>query len=1465
MLHPSIRLEGSILSADILDAIERGERSHQMPKDFGLDPSTKVKDEIADAWAAARAFWAAYQVKISRLKEGATGTTETRNQWLVPLLGLLGYQLNLAESEILQGKTYRISHRDPARDQLPVHLIGWHESLDRRSTVPNAPRMSPHGLVQEYLNLTDHLYGIVSNGRLIRLLRDSSRLVKLTFIEFDLERIFTEELFADFALFYRLLHASRMPVQQDAVAEAPIEIYHQDSLDSGSRIRDGLSTAVHRVILDLANGMLNHPANHHLRDLAATDPHERFAADFYTHLLRLIYRLLFLMVIEERGLAHLPKTDKRLLEIYELGYSLARLRRLSEKPHLGDARHCDAWLALIALFRLVDESGRGLKLGVAPLGGDLFNHGTLGVLEDCSLDNATFLGALRQLTLFTNPVTRQLMRVNYGALNVEEFGSVYQSLLEFKPRVTEINGKWYFAFAQGDDRAATGSHYTEDELVQPLLKHSLDHLIADKLKQPDPAAALLSLRVADIACGSGHILLAAARRIGMALAIVRTGDDQPSPAAYREAVRDVIKRCIYGVDLNPLAVELCKVALWLEAHVPGEPIGFLDHHIKCGNAIVGFVTRDELDKGIPDEAFKPHPGDDKDIAAAFRKTNKAERRDRITGQKQLPLAPELQEKLDAVLARMTELSALPEHTPAEIAVKKQRYATTQSQDAELLRQIAAIPVAQFYQPKTVGNKANLITDATFRHYLAGHPPQGQATASAWALAERKKAFHWFLEFPDIIVNGGFDCILGNPPYLGGQALSGTYGHAFCEYVKWQYAPTGLSELLVFFLRRIFTILRPNGFTSFITTNSIKDGDVRKDGLEQVIAAGGTINMAVRGIKWPGVANLVVSLVSIHRGEWKQQCNLDSKPVGMISAFFEDSEDGGDPFDLQDNSAKVFQGSIFLGDGFLLTHDEADKIRLQNPKNSEVIFPLINGQELNNQPDQKPGRSIINFRDWSEEKARQYEEPFSIVENQVKPFRATQNRERNRDVWWIYAEHRPGLNRGIANIRLCFAAARTTKHLNFSASPTTRVFSDALYVFTTDRWDHFAVVQSTIHEVWARKYSGALETRLRYSPSDCFDTFAFPAGQWQQANPDLAAIGEHYHEHRRDLMLSLWLGLTDIYNLFHAPDLEARLDKLFHKRTKTGDWQRAEKVPPEHRATAGGLTQPQARDAILELRALHRALDLAVLTAYGWHQPGPDGPAIDLAHDFQQVETLPENDRTRYTITPQARKELLKRLLTLNHRRAEDQRNSGSANAKPAPFAKSTSKAAKSQEPQLNLDIFNVPVLSPAAPAMASFASSYPVTLADSFFCSITLAMLDWSDAISASDHLDALILITDVNLCDTLFSPGLTPENKRLLKSISKEADMARRDGLKWSTCLHYLQHRKAVTIDQNIPRIICKGTEFITVQKSLPSAKSAIAVLALAVVRNLNEIRNHHDLTPVQRAAFASFNKIHDEIYAAA
>lgn len=1230
MKYPSIRIEGSILSPDILERIE--DLPGQKPADFGFDSSAKVKDEIARAWADAQDYWRIFQRKLETLKPNSPATTETRQQWMVPFLGLLGYQLEYqAKGAELNGKIYSISHRATNRANTPVHIIGYREpaGLDRKPEVAHV-RMSAHAVVQEFINLHDQLYALVTNGRILRLLRDSSRLIKLSYLEFDLDRIFTDNLFADFAILYRLLHISRLPVSNDAAAESLIEKYHQDSLDSGARIRNGLSRAVERAIRDFANGFLSHPDNDALR--AAVGSGTLKPEDYYKDLLRLIYRLLFLMVIEERDLVFPANAPSRQRDLYNRFYSVQRLRLLSEKRYLADPRRHDLWLALLSTFRLFEAGGPGEKLGVAPLAGDLFSHNAIGSLLDCTLGNDVLLSCLRSLSLYDHPETRQLIRVNYGALNVEEFGSVYEGLLEYEPTCTIESGKPEFSFKAGDERSRTGSHYTPDDLVQPLIKHSLDYLIADRLKEKNPEAALLDLRVADIACGSGHILLAAARRIATELAIVRTGEEQPSPSAYRAALRDVIRTCIYGVDLKPLAVELCKVALWLEAHNPGQPLNFLDHHIKCGNAIVGFVRKEDVDKGVPDEAFATMPGDDKDIAAKWRKTNKKERKDYAVGQ--LQLAPAVQKRLDGLLTDWYRLSALPERTPAQIDEKKAQFEKyAESAEAFLLSQVVSIPIAQFYTPKKPENDSVLVSDATFRRFWNdGLPAQGQGAANAWAIAMQKRFFHWFLEFPDVIAKGGFDCLLGNPPYLGGTDLSGTYGYPFCHYVKWEFAPVGLSDLVAYFVRRLFGLLKSRGLAAFITTNSIKDGDIRKDGLDQVISQGGEITMAVRGVKWPGRANLVVSLVAIHKGVWPTTRVLDGSVVDHINSRFEDTRDTGEPLGLQENSSKVFEGVKFHGDGFLLSHEEADALQSHNPRLVEVIYKCLNGEELNSRPDQTPGRSIINFLDWPLQRAQAHLQAWERVVRLVKPYREAQNDVGGREKWWQFLRPRLEMYSRLGSISRCFVAAATTKYLSFSALPTNWVYTHALKVFTTDRWDLFTIVQSTLHEVWARKYSGALETRLRYSPTDCFETFPFPEGLWNTANPALAATGETYHEHRRSLMLSLWLGLTDIYNLFHDRDLTPEKVAKVSKK-------------PMDEAERGYQGLP-------ELRRLHRELDIAVRDAYGWTD-------LDLGHDFHEVETLPENDNVRYTISPTARKEILRRLLTFNHERA-------AAEAAPAP-------------------------------------------------------------------------------------------------------------------------------------------------------------------------------------------------------
>lgn len=1220
MIYPSVRIEGAILSPDVLDRLE--DVAGQRPADFGLEGTAKVKDEIARAWADAQDYWRIFQRKLESVRADSPATTETRQQWVLPLLGLLGYQLDFQpKSAEANGKLYPLSHRVANRGGTVVHVTGYRDpaGLDRKAEQRSgALRMSAHAMVQEYLNLADELYGLVTNGRVLRLLRDSSRLIKLTYLEFDLDRIFSDGLFADFAVLYRLLHATRLPANRDEAAQSWIERYHQDSLDAGSRIREGLSKAVEQAILGLANGFLKHKDNDDLRRRVAEA--RLSAEDFYKEVLRLIYRLLFLMVIEERGLVFPSGTAARHCEIYEQFYSVMRLRRMSERRHLADRRHADLWPALQESFRLFETVGPGPKMGVPPLAGDLFQPRAIDALIGCTLGNDALLGALRALNLYTHPDNGQLIRVNYGALNVEEFGSVYEGLLEYEPVILHDGAQTTFALKQGDERANTGSHYTPDELVQPLIKHSLDHLLAERLKAKDPEAALLSLRVADVACGSGHILLAAARRIGQELAIVRTGEDQPSPLAMRTAVRDVIRHCIYGVDLNPLAVELCKVALWLEAHVPGEPLSFLDHHIKCGNAIVGYVRREDIEaRGVPDEAFVTMPGDDKEVAALLRQRNKAER----TGQKTLKFDPEVERQLDEALKGWKGLDALPEHTPEQVEAKRKRFELlSQSAEALWMEQLAAIPIAQFYVPKVKNRPGMHITEDEFRGYWKGErKPQSQATAEVWAIGERKRFFHWFLAFPEVMGQGGFDCILGNPPYLGGQALSGTYGYPFCNYAKWEYAPAGLSDLVVFFLRRMFALLSPSGYVAFITTNSIKDGDVRKDGLERVLSAGGTIGMAIRGVRWPGKANLTVSLLSIRKGPISGDRWLDGRLASHISAFLEEESSTAPAAVLQESREKNFVGTHYLGDGFVFDRSEAEQLIAGDSTYADVLFPLFNCKSLNSSPDLVSDRFIAHFFDWPEEAARRYGAVFERLEATVRSERASQPDRRLREKWWLYKRPYLEVSKRARQLKRIFACGITTKYLSYSALSPDHIVSHAVCIFATDRWDLFSAVQCSLHEVWARKLSGEHEVRLRYSPSECFETFPFPTGIWSTTNVELARLGARYHERRGALMRDLWLGLTDTYNLFHARDLSPELVAKVSKK-------------PADVARAGF-------NSVLELRRLHVELDNAVREAYGWAD-------LNLGHDFVEVETLPENDRVRYTISPAARKEVLKRFLALNH-------------------------------------------------------------------------------------------------------------------------------------------------------------------------------------------------------------------------
>ena len=703
--------------ARILGSITVG----QTADNFGLAKTTKTKDEIARAWADALDYWRIFKRKLDAT--AGLGTTETRKFWAVPLLNLLDYDPTLqVKGEEVQGRNYVISHRD--RGQFPIHIVGWRGKLDEKPQAANGPKLSPHRLVQEYINLTEHVYALVTNGSSLRLLRDGSRLIRLSFVEFDLERMMDEEIFADFAVLYRLLHASRMPATPDQTPESWIERYHQDALESGSRIRDGLSFYVKEAIERFVNGLLQHPANAHLRDQVTTG---RLSADaYYQHLLRLIYRLLFLMVTEERNIIYdaegikINPVLKRLKGIYDQYYSLARLRRLSEQRHVADGRFTDLWTSLLDTFRLFEDGAFGQSLGITPLGGRLFGLDALGPLHQCALDNRTLLDCLLKLSLFKHPKTGQRIRVNYAVLNVEEFGSVYEGLLELDASIISNGQVPVFSFVKGEGRGRSGSHYTPEELVQPLIKHSLDYLIADKLKQPDKQQALLSLKILDPACGSSHILLSAARRLATELARVRTNEDQPNPLAYRTALRDVVRNCIYGVDKNPAAVELCKVALWLESHTPGEPLGFLDHRIRCGDSIVGLTHTAELKRGIANEAFKPLPRDDKGIASLLQKRNRDERKK--FGQITLPFTQTVAEgDVQEVQTDYHTLNQMPEQTPEEVATKQAAFERMLLRTGYArARALADAMVSPFFLPKNADTQNCILTDEPYREMLRGY-------------------------------------------------------------------------------------------------------------------------------------------------------------------------------------------------------------------------------------------------------------------------------------------------------------------------------------------------------------------------------------------------------------------------------------------------------------------------------------------------------------------------------------------------------------------------------------------------------------------------------------------------------------------------------------------------------------------------------------------------------------------------
>ncbi len=1201
MPYTSINSQGGLLPLDLLDRVGAGQASRQGPTDFGLPSGARLTDRIQSAYSDARMYWDVYQRRLETSSESRT--TLTRLAWIVPLLELLGFEhLKVHRSALQIGEdSFTISHTyGNFADYVPVHIVGNDLSVDKRAS----RRRSPHSAVQEYLNRSDSVWGLVTNGDHLRLLRSTSRTAIPTYIEFDLAGIMESNQYTEFVLLYRLLHASRFPATEGSWGDSIIEYYYEQGVNEGDRVRDRLREGVEQALKILGTGLLKHPESEILREQLRSGrlSHNQF----YQQLLRTVYRLLFLMVAEERRLISVPSATDEQRRIYSRYYSIGQLRDRSE-VYFAEDKTSDLWQGLGSTFRIFADSANAASIGVAPLGTQLFGIGACQDVELASCGNYPVLAAIRNLSMFDTDIGAR--RVNYAGLDVEELGSIYESLLDYRPYVdleTRI-----FDLRAGSERRSTGSYYTSPDLVAELIENTLVPAMEEKLEAAGGASearqqALLNLRIVDPASGSGHFLLAAARRIGHMLAKIRSNEEEPSPAERRHAIRDVIRECVYAVDKNPLAVDLCKLAMWLESHDSNLPLGFLDHHIKNGDSLVGVTDLSAVYQGIPDDAFKPSATDDRSYARSLRDRNRRERNQATLGESNLNgITSEIAEQF-------AELGHLEEQTPEDVKAKAEIYGELANEEAtyDLARALDLWTFAFFcsmQKPSADQPRSFTPTTADIRTAVSNPGAMDQRLVGiATAAAIESGYFHWAIEFPDVIKNGGFDVVLGNPPFLGGLKISTEFGRSYLDFIIFNYAPAGgTADLCAYFSRAAFSLLTNSGRAGIVAVNTIGQGDTREAGLRPIINGGGTITNVKRFVKWSGTANVEVNLLSFAKGKDYPNIVLDGQRVESISSRL-DAEPEVEPKRLIARRSQAFQGVILHGMRFVIDKSEVENLMSASARNRECLMPFINGKDINNHPKLEAARWAINFHDWSLDTARKFPELLEIVESRAAKDTEKLKREKGADEWWKYARSRPALYSAIHGQKRVLVRAATSELHMMAFLPPGMVYSNALYVFAFDDNYHFGLLQSNVHEVWVRRNASTLRTDLRYTPTDCFETFAFPTDPEYQLTENAANTARQYETHRAQTLIDRDFGLTKAYNLFNSADC---LDS-----------------------------------DIAELRKFHAQMDREILACYNWEDIEPE-------HGFY------ENDRGRvqYTVSISARREIIRRLIELNHE-ISDQEN-----------------------------------------------------------------------------------------------------------------------------------------------------------------------------------------------------------------
>lgn len=842
-----------------------------------------------------------------------------------------------------------------------------------------------------------------------------------------------------------------------------------------------------------------------------------------------------------------------------------------------------------------------------------------------------------------------------------------------------------------DERAATGTQYTPRALTEPLVREALEPMVYEGPAEGLPRAqwrlrtpsAILSLKICDLAMGSAAFLVQDCRYLADRLVEAWAAEEKagryidadgvvcdappadPMPPGVEErtveARRLVAERCLYGVDINPLAVELAKLSLWLVTLAKNRPFGFLDHNLRSGDSLLGITNVVSLWQ----HSLHPEPGHPANlltIPVISAVTDAAALRGVVRTERVLDIR-DVQHQ-DAVA---TKARASVEHISRIADALVGRALACGKTGDKLLRELSYVTDnSALYlnsSPTDFQRQARQdLFDRTHRELDAGLPP-GRSS---------RHPFHWVLEFPEVFADGGFDAITGNPPFLGGKKITTAFGTPYRNYLVAHLAETrtGAADLVSYFFLRAFSLLKPGGIFSLIATNTIAEGDTRQVALEPMVSQSAQIIAAHPQQVWPGTAGVYISPIVIRKpaitsaehddGLWHGAFRLGSfenpEFVSAISPFLSDREEWT-PQILEENAELAFIGSYVLGMGFTMSEEEAHSFIEQNPKNAEVLFPYLNGEDLNSTPDQKASRWVINFFDWPLDRSTEgswanasdreravflkeghvpsdypgrvvtdFPELYAWVDEKVRPDR--QARRPNGEYalrkplpqrWWQYGDKRPALYHAIGRgssfakhpaawagdvqQEKVLSCSLVSKYLLFSRIKPFFVFTHATAVIKTV--DLFPVLQSSFHDAWVRKNSSSLETRLRYTPSDSFETFPFPKPLPEELGP----LGEAFDALRKEIMQREWIGLTALYNAFHDPE-----------------------------ALVAGIG---------EMRSMQQQIDEAVARAYGWGD-------LDLGHGFHSVPYLPENDRVRYTISEPARLEILLRLSRLNRERAASQ-------------------------------------------------------------------------------------------------------------------------------------------------------------------------------------------------------------------